>query len=137
MKKLVLFLMFVVPMMVFAQGSPNVQTDNQFTQIVSPNVQMDNQFVQVIQPNVQIDVLESFAETQFNVEYETIDGVEIKILKVENYQYDCTKGTLMLMYTENRLFGLKFYNDKGLKRYWFNYGNKVLEIPKDLWTDIR
>ena len=58
-----------------------------------------------------------------NTNAESIENMIITKVVIKNYKYGVDYGTLMFMFTENRLFGVKFIGVNNNNKYWSNINN--------------
>ena len=111
MKKLIYLLLFAIPLMSFEQTKPQ--------KVLINNVQKsyNDSLLEVTAVNL--------SQYDFNVSYDFVEGKKITELLINNYRYGNTNGLLVMLYTENKLFGLKYFPVKGKPLYW-TYFDKFL-----------
>lgn len=110
MKKLLILALLFVSMSSFAQNQ--IKTDR-----------------------VIANTIENLSEYQCTVDTIAVDNHVVTRMVINNYCYHNIEGTLMLMYTENRLFGIKYRSDGGVELCW-TYLENIVGRSGDLWGEF-
>lgn len=71
-----------------------------------------------------------------NVDYVLVEDKIIETKTISRYKYGKTKGDLVVMFTNGKVFGLKYYPKGGETKYFSFVGSYLIELDTDIWSDI-